>query len=273
MARLNIEDRLFRDGRYTDLCIKFGCRFKALGAIAALWILGQEYWKRDRSLIPKHKWKEQNLPNELIEVGFVFERDHGFEVDGAEKNFSWLIQKVEAGKKGGSSKNSDLEESGDERGETDGNESKPPTPTPTLSPVPSITPYSPPEGEEDFKKAFNQLQTGIEKHTNIRIVAGSNAKKRFLEYIIKPKKLDSFLEAIVGYLAMLEHEQDRTPKKSLETFIGTKRSGFYWDQWVEWKPPETGKRRSGTQKTFAQQTWDENKQAAMELEAMKSGNN
>ena len=125
MARINIEEKLFKDARFTELCIRFGCRFKALGALAALWMLGQEYWKKDRSLIPKPKWKEQRLPQELIDVGFVFEKGHGFEVDGAEKHFAWILQRVEAGKKGGSSDSNDLEASGVKRGEAESSGAKP----------------------------------------------------------------------------------------------------------------------------------------------------
>lgn len=135
MARINIEDSVYRDQRFLDLCISYQCKFRALGALVALWSIGQDYWKRDRALIPKDKWAQQRLPVELIELGFVIEKTHGFEVDGAENHFAWLVQKVNAGKKGGSSKNNNLEPSGAKRSQAQPNESKPLTLTltPTLT--------------------------------------------------------------------------------------------------------------------------------------------
>lgn len=105
MARINIEDSLYIDIRFQDL-IRF-CNNdieKALGAFARLLIIGQQYWKKDRSLIPKHIWVSQRLNNGLIEVGLVEEKDHGFYVKGAEEAFAWIFSRTQNGQKGGKNK-------------------------------------------------------------------------------------------------------------------------------------------------------------------------
>lgn len=74
---------------------------KALGAFARLLIIGQQFWKKDQSLIPKHIWISQRLNNALIEVGLVEEKDHGFYVKGAEEAFAWILSRSINGQKGG----------------------------------------------------------------------------------------------------------------------------------------------------------------------------
>ncbi len=142
MARLNIEDELFKDQRFFDLGFKLGDRFKAIGCLVALWSLGQEYWKKDRSLIPKEKWEQQRLPYALVEVGFVEEKEHGFYVKGSKDYFDWLRIRAENGKKGGkksgetrSSDNSNLEGSKPKQSEANASKPNPLTLTHTLAHV------------------------------------------------------------------------------------------------------------------------------------------
>ena len=102
MARINIEDSLFRENSFIELAIKLGSRRNALGALVEAFILAQEYYlklENDR-LIPKESWKRQKICPEIIEVGLAEERENGIYVFGSNEQFSWLVQKSEAGKKG-----------------------------------------------------------------------------------------------------------------------------------------------------------------------------
>lgn len=121
MARISIDDSLFKDERFFELTTKLGSMEAALGAVVKLWIVAQEFWKKDHGLISKQTWKKKRLKDELIAVGLAIETDAGIYAAGSKKNFAWLVQRVSAGKKSGSSrrsKNKDLQMNGTERDRT-----------------------------------------------------------------------------------------------------------------------------------------------------------
>lgn len=99
MARINIEDSLFKDKRWLKLIIKTGCEHKALGMVTSAWILAQENWLK-YGCIPEKAWpKDLEI---LIEVELATRRENGtVYVKGSAKAFSWLNQKSEAGRKSG----------------------------------------------------------------------------------------------------------------------------------------------------------------------------
>lgn len=101
MARINIEDSLFKDGRFIDLAIKLGSRRSALGALMEAFIIAQEFYlstDNDR-LVPIKEWERQRIAPEIVEVGLAEKREHGIYVHGSDKQFGWLIQRSEAGKR------------------------------------------------------------------------------------------------------------------------------------------------------------------------------
>lgn len=103
MARINIENSLLKDGRFIDLCIHFGDKQKALGALVWAFMIAQKHYLDESSdrLIPLSEWQRQSCENKLIDFGFAEMRDNGVYVCGSEKQFAWLVQRVNAGKKGG----------------------------------------------------------------------------------------------------------------------------------------------------------------------------
>ena len=103
MARINIEDSLFKDARFIDLCIHYGDKAKALGVITWAFVIAQKFYLSEESgrLIPLNEWKRQQCDDKLIEIGLAEVRQNGVYVSGSENQFAWLIQKSEAGKKGG----------------------------------------------------------------------------------------------------------------------------------------------------------------------------
>lgn len=100
MARINIEDSLFKDARFLDLMIKTGNRDMALGMVVRAFMVAQSHFlttDNDR-LIPIEDWKKQGCSDLLIEVGLAEIRGKNVYVSGSEKQFAWLIQRQNAGK-------------------------------------------------------------------------------------------------------------------------------------------------------------------------------
>lgn len=96
MARINIEDTLFKDPRWEDLLLKVGCKYKALGFLTRSWIIAQDHWL-EFHCIPQKAWpKELDI---LIEVELAERLESGdVYIKGSKKAFSWLDQKSNAGK-------------------------------------------------------------------------------------------------------------------------------------------------------------------------------
>lgn len=103
MARINIEDAIYKDMRFIQLVQKLGSVDSALGALVRAWSLAQAHYlsaETDR-LIPVFEWNRQCIPHAIVEVGLAEERDAGIYICGAEKQFAWLLQRQDAGRKGG----------------------------------------------------------------------------------------------------------------------------------------------------------------------------
>lgn len=143
MARINIEDSVFKDGRFIDLCIDLGDKQKALGCLVWAFIIAQKYYldeSNDR-LIPLNEWQRQSCENKLIDFGLAEIREKGVYVCGSENQFNWLIQRSEAGKKGGGSNRIKRQKKAtvDQRSLT---VEQPLTLTPSLTPSLSLNSYS-----------------------------------------------------------------------------------------------------------------------------------
>lgn len=113
MARINIEDSLFKDSRFLKLVIKTGDQDKALGMVVWAFMIAQKHFLTDVNdslatasdrLIPIEDWKKQGCSDLLIEVGLAEKRGNGVYVSGSENQFKWLIQRQIAGQRGGLNK-------------------------------------------------------------------------------------------------------------------------------------------------------------------------
>lgn len=103
MPRINIEDSIFKDNRYIELCIAAGSRITAIGALAWLFIEAQKHYI-EHGEIPLEAWENARLPDYLITTGWAVRSETGVRARGQEEQFAWLRQRVEAGRKGGLSK-------------------------------------------------------------------------------------------------------------------------------------------------------------------------
>lgn len=105
MARINIEDTLYRDPRWMELLLAVGNKFTALGMILTAWTLAQKYWAKGKFPIPGEEWDAAGLDQSIVKAGLaskVCEGDRSFYMmRGCEEQFEWLIQRQEAGRRGG----------------------------------------------------------------------------------------------------------------------------------------------------------------------------
>lgn len=101
MPRINIEDSLFKDIRYMNLCIKLGNADQALGVMVRAFALAQKWCLTPDRKIPLTEWKNQGLPDAIFHVGLAEIHDGKVYVSGSEEQFKWLKQRSNAGKIGG----------------------------------------------------------------------------------------------------------------------------------------------------------------------------
>lgn len=100
MARINIEDELYKDARFLTLVSKVGLD-AAIGSIVRAFTVAQKYWLKNESKIPAEVWKKQMLNQGLVDVGLATLHGDGYYVAGSKEQFAWLIKLKESGKKGG----------------------------------------------------------------------------------------------------------------------------------------------------------------------------
>ncbi len=101
MARINIEDDLYKDNRFTDLVLALGSKQMALGALTEAWCVAQKYWANSQHGVPKTVWKKQKLRSELIDTGFARDEGDFVYVCGSKKQFHWLVASKQSGREGG----------------------------------------------------------------------------------------------------------------------------------------------------------------------------
>lgn len=100
MARLNIEDKVFKEQGFQDLMIDVRSRHLAKGIVLELFQLAQEFWFPDMLPIPMDRFKAAGLPEILFQPGGLCElNDSGVYVRGSKDAFQWLFDASNAGKK------------------------------------------------------------------------------------------------------------------------------------------------------------------------------
>lgn len=101
MARINIEDTIYRDVRFHKLSA-FEGKHKALGLCVAAWDLAQLWFlKHPDGLIPFAEWDKESEFLLLEKYGLAERKDNGIYVKGAGTQFEYLTKRVEAGRAGG----------------------------------------------------------------------------------------------------------------------------------------------------------------------------
>ena len=99
---IKIEDSIHSDSRFIKLAVLIKDGVKALGAVASAYFLARKWWGTADKLIPLNEW-EKHIENhaELVEVGLARKEGDSVYVSGSKEQFSWILEKQEAGKAGG----------------------------------------------------------------------------------------------------------------------------------------------------------------------------
>lgn len=102
MPRINVEENLFSDPRFLDLCDELG-RFEATGRLIFFWRVAQKYWLEDDSQggIPDEVFGRKEIWKPLADCGLAEKRGNFWYAKGAEAQFDWYLRKKRAGKAGG----------------------------------------------------------------------------------------------------------------------------------------------------------------------------
>ena len=100
MARINIEDSLYKEKRFEKLMLKLGGRRAALGALVEAYMLAQKHYLNEANdrLIPFEEWAREEIAPEILECGLAERRDKGIYLKGSETQFGWLKQRSDSGK-------------------------------------------------------------------------------------------------------------------------------------------------------------------------------
>ncbi len=94
MARINIEDQFWDEVALVKLD-----RYTAIGQAIALFKLAQYRYKQGK-IISDDDWRIHEFSDALIPV-FAKKVEGGYEVNGADKHFGWLLERKEAARNGG----------------------------------------------------------------------------------------------------------------------------------------------------------------------------
>jgi hypothetical protein len=116
LARINIEDEIYKDNRFYNLCFLLGSKRAALGALVEAWTIAQSKVDQDNpsGVFSIDEWDAQGLAPEIIAAKLATVKDGMVMMAGANKNFAWIIQRQEAGKRGGRPKKDETDRLADE---------------------------------------------------------------------------------------------------------------------------------------------------------------
>ncbi len=120
MARINIEDSIYRDPRFLELAMKMGSIDTAIGALVRVWSEAQKWYLTPERMIPLSEWNQRKLPMAVIEVGLAEQVGEKVRVCGSDTQFKWLAQRQNAGRenKGKFGERNRTESNGIERNES-----------------------------------------------------------------------------------------------------------------------------------------------------------
>jgi len=110
MARVNVEDAWFVDAEEKRECLIQAIQALPIrwsdaadGMAVRAWKLAQRFWKDGEKLIPEADWKRAGL-EPLIVCDLAERRPEGVYVRGTRDQHDWILQRVEAGKRGGNNR-------------------------------------------------------------------------------------------------------------------------------------------------------------------------
>lgn len=162
MARINIEDDIESREEFRKLLKIIGGNWdEALGKLVRFFRLAQKHYGKGEPVT-----KEEIADAELeciIKSGWAIPLQDGYQVLGADKQFAWYIQKVEAGKHGGRPKKNkpdgyrtDTDRIPDDNRDIDSVNPLTPSPSPSPSPTNKEEEEERAAAEKDFECVFGK---------------------------------------------------------------------------------------------------------------------
>lgn len=101
MARINIEECWWSDPRRSRLIKLIGSEERADGIAVKMWRVGQEFWKRDRQLVPIAIFDSLEFAQQLLGAGLAVIQGDFVYIRGSSQYLEWVHDKQEAGRIGG----------------------------------------------------------------------------------------------------------------------------------------------------------------------------
>lgn len=200
MARINIDDDVeSREQFWRLLQVIGGDRDAALGKLVRFFRIGLKRYGR-QEVITLAELEEAGLKC-MVESGWAVKKDDGFEALGAERQFKWYLQKVEAGKKGGrppkpTETGREPAETGRFPGEPGGNRPAGAVNPPAPSPAPDRSSSSAADAEEGI--SADEVAARAHKPNENLSTKGTRALLQLVPEDVQEKWLDCFDD--VGWL-------------------------------------------------------------------------
>lgn len=220
MARLNIEDSIYSDHRFLFVADSIG-RFSAMGQMVYLMKLAQKFWAQGKLRIPTRIYEISGFSELFLESGMVDKNDDGYYLSGSEEHFSWLIAKIENGKKGGrpkstSNKNNDVIKPNDNLNKANESYENPLTLTPTLTPTPTHNKYNTSKKAASVSFDFESVYKLYPKKEG-----KSKGMKKLKAQIKTQAQYENFTKAVKDYSSMCKREgKELRYIKQFYSFVG-----------------------------------------------------
>jgi hypothetical protein len=216
MARLNIEDQFWLDAM--AIMGGFANQDEAIGNAVRFFRYAQDKHKNGEYL-SEEEFERLGFSRALIPQ-FAIVTEHGIMARGADQHFGWLKARVEAGRKGGSKTK-----------QIQANETKSKQPKASSSYSPSSSDSGSVSNSYDAAAGFERVWNEFKSLPGV--VKGAKAFDRFEAQVKSPKDEHDLINSICFYKETLSIQTWRTPKVSLETYLGTERSGFFWREFTQ----------------------------------------
>jgi len=232
VARINVEESIHKDARFFNLAVSLGSRERAMGALVYAWILAQTWWKSNDRLIPLNEWK-RNITDgdEIVRHGLATIIDEKVRVSGADTQFRWLEQRIEAGRKNkGKSRKRSL--NGAKRNRT---VAEPLTLTPSLN-TKEIHVVSPNGDDDAFD--FESLYQQYPKRGSGKDMQKSKGMDKCLKQICTPERFTELSKAVANYSKHVRQEKTKDPTWDYSVMWSTFMARTYWPDWINPEAPE-----------------------------------
>lgn len=267
MARINVDDRWWADPRRRLFIKAVGDEFKADGLALHFWHLGQlsphnDFWVPLEQVKMIDHWEDfakcqlMVIEGEKVYMKGIGRRAEYLKNASEKGRIGGLISAMRRKEKYGTSvptnatnlpkqTEADPSEPFGEQIEQpipnriDRSDTKKPKPPEAKPNKPKLYGYSYSSGSKEEKNthffdAEGQFEHAAQTYRRAfpNATIGGLAKERFLGQIKTQQDASDFFTAISNYQEFLTRESWRAPKTSLTTFLGSKRSGLFWRDFI-----------------------------------------